>query len=481
MTMQPALEQLFRDRFGTGVDSVAPLKSDGSGRKYWRLAGGGHRVIGVLGPDRDENRAFLSFSRHFRACGLPVPEIFADDPAQGLYLQEDLGDTTLFAFLGAHRAPGAEFPAAALPLYEKAVRALPRFQIEAGRTLDYGVCYPRASFDARSILWDLNYFKYYFLRLAGVSFHEQQLEDDFGRFAAFLLEVGQEYFLYRDFQSRNIMIRDGEPWFIDYQGGRRGPLQYDIASILYDAKADVPPEVRAHLLETYIEAVGAIAPTVSRERFLHYYPAYVYVRIMQAFGAYGLRGFYERKTHFLQSIPYAIRNLEYLLRTSPLPLELPALQAVFRALVASSRLRNFGAANPELTIQVQSFSYKEAAPSDDSGHGGGFVFDCRALPNPGRFEQFAESTGKDPEVEQFLGAEAAVADYLRSVFALVDQSVENYRKRNFTHLSVSFGCTGGRHRSVYCAERLAQHLRQQLGVRVQVSHRTIEPGVTSSS
>lgn len=478
--MQPALEKLFRDRFGAAVGTMTAVKSDGSGRKYWRLAGGGHRAVGVLGPDRDENRAFLAFSRHFRSCGLAVPEIYADDAGSGVYLQEDLGETTLFAFLSAQRQPGGAFPESAIPVYEKVARALPRFQIEAGRTVPYDVCYPRGSFDQRSILWDLNYFKYYFLRLAAVPFHEQQLEDDFHRFTAFLLEAGQSFFMYRDFQSRNIMIRDGEPWFIDYQGGRRGPLQYDIASLLYDAKADIPPEVRTHVLDTYIDAVSPLAP-VSRDEFLKYFPAYVYVRIMQAFGAYGLRGFYERKTHFLQSIPYAIRNLEYLLRTSPLPIELPALQSVFRALVASSRLRNFGAANPELTIQVASFSYKEAPPSDDSGHGGGFVFDCRALPNPGRFEQYAELTGKDPEVEQFLGAEPAVADYLKSVFTLIDQSVESYRKRNFTHLSVAFGCTGGRHRSVYCAERLAAHLRQQLGVRVQVAHRTIEPGVTSSS
>jgi aminoglycoside/choline kinase family phosphotransferase len=474
-TTQPGLEQLFRARFGIGPDSITVLKRDGSARKYWRLSGGGRTAIGALGPDRDENRAFIAFSRHFRAAGLPVAEIYAEDAAQGLYLQEDLGDTTLFAFLSANRPAGGDFPASAIGLYEKVVRMLPRFQIEAGRTLDYSVCYPRPSFDLRSILWDLNYFKYYFLRLAGVPFHEQQLEDDFQRFAAFLLEAGQDYFLYRDFQSRNIMIRDGEPWFVDYQGGRRGPLQYDIASLLYDAKADIPPDVRSQLLETYIQAATALAP-VSREQFLRYYPAYVYVRLMQAFGAYGLRGFYERKTHFLQSIPYAIGNLEHLMRTAPLPLELPALQAVFRALVASSRLRRFGAANPELTVQVQSFSYKDGPPTDDSGHGGGFVFDCRALPNPGRFEQYAEMTGRDPEVASFLAAEASVREFLGGVFALIDQSVESYRKRNFTHLMVAFGCTGGRHRSVYCAERLAEHLRQQLGVRVQVAHRTIDPG-----
>ena len=455
------------------MESVAPLKSDGSGRKYWRLSSGGRTAIGVHGPDLDENRAFLAFSRHFRAAGLAVPEIYAEDPAQGVYLQEDLGDVTLFGLLSERRTPG-EFPATAIALYEKVVRELPRFQIDAGRTLNYAVCYPRPSFDQRSILWDLNYFKYYFLRLAGVPFHEQALEDDFQRFAAFLLEAGQDSFMYRDFQSRNIMVRAGEPWFIDYQGGRRGPLQYDIASLLYDAKADIPPEVRDRLLAAYLDAAAVSAP-LDRERFLHYYPAYVLVRIMQALGAYGLRGFYERKTHFLQSIPYAIRNLEYLLRTVHLPVEMPALLAVFRGLVASSRLRHFGEAELQLTVRVHSFSYKEGPPQDDSGHGGGFVFDCRALPNPGRNEQFAMLTGKDREVEEFLEGQEAVRDFLRHVFALVDQSVENYRSRNFTHLSVAFGCTGGRHRSVYCAERLAEHLRREHPVRVKLAHLTIEP------
>lgn len=481
VAVQPMLEQLFRERFGTGVEAISSLKSDGSGRTYWRLAGGGRTAVGVRGPDADENRAFLVFSRHFRAAGLQVPEIYAENAAQGVYLQEDLGDTTLFAFLSKLRTPGGEFPAPVVDLYEKVVRELPRFQIVGGRTLNYDVCYPRASFDLRSILWDLNYFKYYFLRLANVPFHEQQLEDDFQRFAAFLLDAGQDYFLYRDFQSRNVMIRNGEPWFIDYQGGRRGPLQYDIASLLYDAKADIPPEVRTHLLHKYLDAATALAPDLARDKFLHAFPAYVYVRILQAFGAYGLRGFYERKTHFLQSIPYAIRNLEYLMQTAPLPLELPAMQAVFRALVASSRLRSFGTANPELTVQVHSFSYKEAPPQDDSGHGGGFVFDCRALPNPGRHEQYAPLTGRDAPVQQYLVNEAPVRDFLQHIFALVDQSVDTYRKRNFTHLSVSFGCTGGRHRSVYCAERLAEHLRQQHGVRVEVSHRTLEPGAPPAS
>ncbi len=476
--MHDALDQLFRGRYGAPVESFTLLKGDGSGRKYWRLAGGGHAAIGVYGPDAAENRAFLEFSRHFRRAGLPVPEIYAENPALGLYLQEDLGDLTLFAFLAETRTPG-EFPTSAIALYQKVVTTLPRFQIEAGRSLNYEVCYPRASFDQRSILWDLNYFKYYFLRLAGIAFNEQELEDDFQRFTAFLLEAGQDYFLYRDFQSRNIMLRGGEPWFIDYQGGRRGPLQYDIASLLYDAKADIPVPVRERLLDAYLDAAAAIAP-LSRERFLHYYPGYILVRIMQAFGAYGLRGFYERKTHFLQSIPYAIQNLEHLLATIELPIKIPALLGVFHTMVAVPRLRQIGQPETQLTVRVQSFSYKSGLPPDDSGHGGGFVFDCRALPNPGRHERYAALTGKDRPVIEFLKEDAAVREFLRHAVALVDQIVASYRARNFTDIQVAFGCTGGRHRSVYCAEQIADHLRLHHSVRVRLNHLALESALVAA-
>jgi RNase adaptor protein for sRNA GlmZ degradation len=256
-------------------------------------------------------------------------------------------------------------------------------------------------------------------------------------------------------------------------------LQYDIASLLYDAKADIPSEVRERLLECYLKAAEGIAP-ISRERFLRYYPAYILVRIMQALGAYGLRGFYERKTHFLQSIPYAIRNLEELLRRVELPVQLPALFAVYRALVSTSRLRQFGQAALQLTVRVQSFSYKGGLPLDERGHGGGYVFDCRTLPNPGRNEQFAMLTGNDREVVQFLEGDAAVQEFLRHVFALIDSTVENYRTRNFTDLLVAFGCTGGRHRSVYCAERLGEHLRTRPPVRVQVAHLSLEPATAAA-
>jgi len=472
--MEEALRELFLKHFGGPAEAIAPLPGDGSNRKLFRLRGAGRSAIGAVNSDRHENRAFLSFSRHFRRCGLPVPDIYAEDAERGVYLEEDLGDVNLFEYLGANRdrrglAPGV------VDVYRKAVRLLPQFQIAAGRTLDYRVCYPRASFDKQSMLWDLNHFKYYFLQLARIPFHEQALEDDFRRFTDFLLETDRDHFLYRDFQSRNVMVRDGSPWFIDYQGGRKGALQYDVASLLFDAKADIPFALRGELLELYLDAAAELVP-LDRPRFLKYYPAFVYIRIMQALGAYGLRGFYERKAHFLQSIPYAVRNLEHLLRTTELPVRVPALMQVFQSMVGSSVLRQYGDAELKLTVRIQSFSYRGGMPTDEKGHGGGYVFDCRALPNPGKHQQYAKLNGRDPEVVAFLAGEPAVARFLGRVYDLIGQSVENYRCRNFTDLMVAFGCTGGQHRSVYCADLLARHLRDKYDLPVEVRHRELEKG-----
>jgi aminoglycoside/choline kinase family phosphotransferase len=470
--METTLKTLFQKHCGQPPETVAPLKGDGSSRKLFRLQGAGRSVIGAVNSDRHENEAFLAISRHFRACRLPVPEIYAQDLEQGIYLEEDLGDTNLFQYLGAHRSKKG-FAPGVVEVYRKVVRLLPRIQIKAGKTLDYKVCYPRASFDRQSMLWDLNHFKYYFLQLAQIPFHESALEDDFRRFTDLLLEADRDYFLYRDFQSRNVMVREGEPWFIDYQGGRKGALQYDIASLLFDAKADIPFGLREELLALYLDSASELA-RIDRTKFLKLYPAFVYIRIMQAMGAYGLRGFYERKSHFLQSIPYAIRNLEYLLRTTELPVKLPALMGVFRSMVGSSMLRQYGSASLKLTVRVQSFSFRGGAPTDEKGHGGGYVFDCRSLPNPGRQAEFAKLNGRDAEVIAFLRKEAEVERFLKHAYALIDQSVENYQSRNFTDLMVSFGCTGGQHRSVYCAEALARHLREKYDAVVEVGHRELE-------
>jgi hypothetical protein len=355
------------------------------------------------------------------------------------------------------------------------VAILPRFQVEAGRHLNYKVCYPRSSFDRQSIAWDLNYFKYYFLRLAGVPFNEQALEDDFSRLTKFLLSAPRDYFLYRDFQSRNVMLRGGQPYFLDYQGGRKGALQYDIASLLYDGKADLPPELRQQLLDHYLDCLAGYV-VLSREAFMEHYYAFVYVRIMQALGAYGFRGFYERKAHFLQSVPYALKNLRWLAHNVKLPVALPALMEAIQGMIGSEKLQSLASsAEAEgLTVRIFSFSFHRQMPTDDSGNGGGFVFDARSLPNPGREDRFKPLTGKDGPVIEYLNQQESVHQYLSNVFALVDATASTYQRRGFKNLMVSFGCTGGQHRSVFLAEQLARHLRAANGLNVVVRHIEVE-------
>ncbi len=464
------LRKLFEQHFHSPAVKVQRLQGQlgGSGRNIIRLASEGYSAIGILYGVHEENVAFLEFSRHFRRHGLPVPEIYAEDLSHGAYLEEDLGDTTLFEFLSENRA-GENVAPPVVEAYRRVVALLPRFQVEASRDLNYKVCYPRASFDRQSIAWDLNYFKYYFLRLAGVPFNEQALEDDFGRLTKFLLTADRGYFLYRDFQSRNIMLHDGTPFFLDYQGGRKGALQYDIASLLFDAKADLPPELRQQLLDHYLENLTNFIK-LDREAFLRYYYAYVYVRMMQAFGAYGFRGFYERKGHFLQSVPYALKNLRWLLHNTELPIRLPALMEAFRGMLGSEELQGLSAEPQGLVVRIFSFSFHHGLPKDESGHGGGFVFDCRSLPNPGREERFRSLTGKDGPVIEWLSEQETVHQFFSNVLSLVDSSVSNYQKRGFKNLMVSFGCTGGQHRSVYLAEQLAKHLRGRDGVEAVVRH-----------
>ena len=471
--MNQELIKLFERHFGENVTQSEPLKTHGSNRQLYRLSSAQRTAIGAENPDRAENRAFIEFSRHFRKLGLPVPEIYAEDLDANIYIEEDLGNETLFDRLSCSRADVNDFPASVETLYEKAIAVLPEFQIRAARSLNFTLCYPRHSFDRQSMMWDLNYFKYYFLKLAQIAFNEQKLEDDFEKFTEFLMQAEQNFFLYRDFQSRNIMIRDGEPYFIDYQGGRGGALQYDIASLLFDAKANLPFDAHDRLLQKYLDAVAKYL-AINRNEFLKYYPGYVLVRIMQALGAYGFRGFYERKSHFLQSVPFAIRNLEHLLKTVELPVELSTLMGSLQQLVRSTRLRELGDVQLPLTVRIESFSYKEGLPQDDTGHGGGFIFDCRTLPNPGRLEKFAKQTGSDPEVIAFLESSEEVHSYLTRVRDLISQVVENYQRRNFSHLAVAFGCTGGQHRSVYCANMLAKFLAEKYHLKVELSHRDLE-------
>jgi aminoglycoside/choline kinase family phosphotransferase len=478
-----ALKKLFEHHFGVAALRVEPVQGGlgGSGRTIVRMSNDAVTAIGIAHNVREENAAFVGFSRHFRACGVAVPEIYAADLRRGIYLEQYLGDTTLFQFLGAHRR-GDSIAPEVVEAYRKAVEALPRIQVEAGRGLNYRLCYPRASFDRQSIAWDLNYFKYYFLRLSGVGFHEQALEEDFCRLTKFLLEADCGYFLYRDFQSRNIMLWGGQPYFLDYQGGRRGALQYDIASLLFDSKADLPPELRWQLLDHYLDALSGFME-VERERFLHHYYAYVYIRLMQALGAYGFRGYYERKAHFLASIPFALKNVRWLLKNVTLPVELPALMDVFAAMAADDaeeqkQSADVGSAEQtaagELTVVVSSFSFHRGPVVDESGNGGGFVFDARSLPNPGRDPRFKRLNGRDTEVVEYLKGQPGVQQFLDGALALVDSSVNEYKRRGFQHLMVSFGCTGGQHRSVFLAEQAAKRLGGRSGVRVVLRHREQE-------
>ena len=472
--MYEALVRLYSGRFGGPPRSILEIAGDGSSRSYYRLIGEDLRTaVGAVGPDHEENRTFIAYTRAFRDARLPVPELFGVDESAGVWLESDLGDTTLFnALVEARKAdPGAAFPAAMLPVYRRVIELLPRFQVEGGRVIDYSLAYPRAAFDRQSILWDLNYFKYHFLKLAHVPFNEQRLENDFDALADFLLQADTSHFLYRDFQSRNIMLVDEQPYFIDYQGGRQGAPQYDIASLLYDAKAAIPDEVRDELLSHYLDALSDHL-SFDRASFVELYRGYVLVRILQAMGAYGYRGFFERKPRFLQSVPYAARNIRRILGNG-LPVRLPELESVLRRIVDEWAHRGEDVEpGPGLTVRLTSFSFKRGYPDDEGGHGGGFVFDCRAIPNPGRHLEYRTACGRDAGVVEYIERTAEAHSYWTHVRSLADAQIEEYLRRGFTSLSIGFGCTGGQHRSVYFAERLAAHIRQEFPqVNVRLAHR----------
>jgi aminoglycoside/choline kinase family phosphotransferase len=471
---QENLIKLFETWSGEKALKYEPLPQSGSYREYYRISSPRKTALGVFNSDNQENIAFLSFSKHFLSKGLNVPKIYLESLENDSYLIEDLGDTTLFSFLTEERKSEG-WSENITNYYRQVLEALPSFQVHAGKDLDYSVCYPRAKFDKQSMMWDLNYFKYYFLKLAKIPFDEQALESDFHTFIDYLLGTQTDFFLYRDFQSRNIMLRDGRPYFIDYQGGRRGALQYDLASLLYDAKADIPQQVRSELLAHYIQSLKKQKgfAKLNEPGFIQYFFGYVFIRIMQAMGAYGFRGFYEKKEHFLKSIPYALENLRWLLDNVHLPVNLPALSKVWERLTQSEALKKYSGDRKSeyaLTVSVNSFSYKKEIPRDSSGNGGGFVFDCRAIHNPGRYDKYKLLTGKDPEVIEFLEKESEVGAFLDHVKKLIDSSVEVYTKRKFTNLMISFGCTGGQHRSVYCAEKIAHYLSGRKDVEVILTH-----------
>lgn len=466
------LESLYRERYGQSPEAVEKLPASGSHRTYCRLSGPVATVIGAVGTDPDENRAFITLSRHFHAKGLPVPQVLAVSEDGLRYLQEDLGSLSLYDAVAKGRATG-RYDETECALLEKAVRLLPRLQFEGAEGLDWSVCYPQPCFDARMVDFDLNYFKYDFLKLIGAEFNEIRLQDDFDRLRRDLLAIPSETFLYRDFQARNIMLRDGQPYFIDYQGGRKGPYYYDLASFVWQARANYPDGLKLRLIKAYREEFARYA-TVSHDEFERGLRLFTLFRTLQVLGAYGYRGLFERKAYFIKSIPYALRNLSRLL---PLP-DYPYLSQVLERVVACPP--EAGAApscHPEagegiLTVTVTSFSYKKGLPEDRSGNGGGYVFDCRGTHNPGKYEQYKQLTGRDEPVIRFLEEDGEILRFLDSAYALVDAHVARFLERGFTSLQVSFGCTGGQHRSVYSAEHMARHLHEKFPtVRVVLNHR----------
>lgn len=465
--------ELFSDHFGSAPEVVEEIGADASTRTYLRMVGSeGTRAIAGIGPDAEENRAFLSFSRSLRSAGLNVPEIYSADEAVGVWLEEDLGDRTLFAALQEARdRTGEWFPHEAEELYERVLEVLPRFQVEGGRVVDFSDAYPRSDFDLQSILWDLDSFKYHFLRMARVPFNEARLEADFRTLADFLLGADCDHFMYRDFQARNIMIRDGDPWFIDYQGGRRGALQYDVGSLLASATTDLPFDARGRLVEHYLDALEAHLP-ISREGWMRHYRGYVLVRVLQTLGTYGFQGLFERKSRFAAKIPGAARNLDRLLGAG-LPVRLNELEGVLGRIVERWDRSKDAESTPDgLTVHLFSFSYKRGYPEAPNEHGGGFVFDCRALRNPGRESEYRPLSGLDPPVVRFLDGRPEAAEFWERARGLVESQVETYRDRGFRSLSVAFGCTGGQHRSVYFVERMARHLHERFPeVMVRLRHR----------
>jgi aminoglycoside/choline kinase family phosphotransferase len=468
--IQHYLKILFEDWSHEEALSIRPLAQSGSYRKYFRISGKEKTAIGVFSPDKKENKAFISFTKHFLKKGLNVPKLYDQQLKENIYLIEDLGDTTLFSLVEKEKANDS-FSDKTLGYYREALSHLIRFQIDGGKGLDYSVCFPRVKFDQQSILWDLNYFKYYFLKLAKIPFDEQKLEDDFKTFTQFLLSAGTNYFMYRDFQSRNILVHNNQLYFIDYQGGRRGALQYDVASLLFQAKVNLEPQRREELLEFYLRDANQRSE-IRSQRFKKYYYEYVLIRLLQTLGAYGFRGYYENKSHFLLSIPFALKNLQWLLDNNHIPKKLPEMKRILDLIINNEELKKFelNQLSKKLKVTINSFSYKEGIPKDYSGNGGGFVFDCRALENPGRYPEYVNSNGLDDDVINFLSNKRDVIEFLQSVYSILDDSVKNYIQRDFKDLMISFGCTGGQHRSVYCAENLARHLKENFNIVVEVNH-----------
>ena len=465
------LDAFYRSWKPGSTPVVHSLKQAGSNRQYFRVVDGNTSTIVTWNPgNMAENNAFIEFSRHFHAKQLPVPEILHVDPAKTQYIQSDLGDVSLF-----HIMQKEGFTPGVKDLFKKSLRQLAKLQIEGGQHLDYTNCIATRSFDKQAIYSDLLYFLYYFVRALDLPYDKNQLMNDFDLLSSYLMQEEQKYFMHRDCQSRNIMVNDDRVYFIDYQGGMQGALQYDVASMLWQARASLPYEWRDELLHYYFDQANALlGNTMDRQSFTDSYDGFVLIRMLQTLGAYGFRGLFERKPHFISSIPFALRNLRWFLENKKVPIRLPELQKVLRMITTEEVVERYETvkAGPEtpLQVRIRSFSYRKGLPDDQSGNGGGFVFDCRGIFNPGRFEEFKTRTGRDVEVQEFLQHKSEMPAFLQHVYGIVDISVQDYIRRGFESLTVDFGCTGGQHRSVFAADKLAEHLRDKFNLHAEVSH-----------
>ena len=497
------LVELYQQWSGAEPQHIERLPGAGSNRVYYRLTNGqGESVVGCVGTSRDENHAFVYLGRHFASRHLPVPEILAVSNDELRYIQSDLGSISLFDAISGGREAGGRYTLKEQELLKRTIRELPNIQLKGAEGLDFSNCYPQPAFDTNSVLFDLNYFKYCFLKATELDFHELKLEADFRLLANDLTEADdQQGFLYRDFQARNVMLDSrGKPFFIDFQGGRRGPYYYDVASFLWQASAKYPHKLRRELVYEYYHALKQYTEVPMPHRFVERLSLFVLFRQLQVLGAYGFRGYFERKPHFIASIPPAIQNLRELLdeRNFPYPYltnvldrltRLPQFQMIETAAVRADGLKTtdlnpykphpqdgpatfskYDAQGP-LVVRVFSFSFTKGIPEDESGNGGGYVFDCRSTHNPGRYEPYKKLTGLDEPVIRFLEDDGEILTFLDSVYKLADAHVRRYIQRGFTSLMFCFGCTGGQHRSVYSAQHLAEHIHEKFGIEVRICHR----------
>jgi len=465
-----SIKELFASFSPSPLTRMDMIPQSGSNRMYFRLWAGDQSYIATYNDNVRENRTFIHFSRHFRESGSPVPEIYRVNEAYTIYLQEDFGDRSL---LGELEEQGHNEYVRGL--FRQSLQELALLQIRGDQQLDYSWSITSREFGKQAILSDLLYFKYYFLDTLQIPYDKERLIDDFGGLSTYLTHVDHKYFMFRDFQSRNVMVRDGKVHFIDFQGGMKGALQYDVASLLWQAKAELSDEWKDGLLHDYMDRVEELLDKkIDRVRFVSQYNGYVLIRLLQVLGAYGFRGLFERKAHFLSSIPLALRNLRWFFTHKQVGIVLPEFERLLGLMVDEEVINRFeplrANENTPLVVHISSFSYRKGIPKDDSGNGGGFIFDCRGILNPGRITEFKTQTGRDKEVKDFLEQRTRMPEFLNSVYNIIDIAVEDYIRRDFESLTIGFGCTGGQHRSVYAADALTRHLRNKFKVRVDLHH-----------